>query len=69
MAASCIPAVAVMLLLAGTGAPPPAAALAGVWAGLSTVMLLRWLLIWLPYQAGAGPFAQMFPEKAARGGR
>ncbi len=64
MAASCAPAVAVMLLLAGGGASgadavAPAAALSGVWAGLAVVMLLRWMTIWVPYQLRMGPFAAL----------
>lgn len=59
MALSCAPAVALMLVLADGEGAAGLTALTGVWAGLACVMLLRWLLIAVPYQLRAGPFAKM----------
>lgn len=63
MSLSCLPAAALMLLMAGRGQPTPAMVLTGVWAGLATIMLLRWLTILLPYQARTGPFSVLRPSK------
>jgi Na+-driven multidrug efflux pump len=64
MGLSAAPAVGVMAAIAGRGSPAPAVALAGVWAGLGTVMAMRWITIYTPYALRMGPFAAMFPRKA-----
>jgi Na+-driven multidrug efflux pump len=63
MAASAAPAVAVMAAVAGRGAPAAPVALAGVWAGLGTVMALRWLTIFAPYYLRQPPFDALFPTE------
>lgn len=65
MAASCAPAVLLMLLLAPPGSTP-AVALQGVWTGLGCIMVLRWFIIWMTYRARKGPFSVLFPTEGGK---
>jgi Na+-driven multidrug efflux pump len=56
MAAAALPALLVMRAGASLAGGDSAAQLLAVWAGLGSVMALRWLTIFVPYQLKLGPF-------------
>ncbi len=65
MALCAAPAVALMLLGGTMPGQGPAAELTWVWMGLTCVMSLRVISIWLPYALKREPFVKLWPSGAA----
>ena len=61
MLAACVPAGALMLAGASAAASSHSAdlQLSGVWAGLATLMVMRFATLYVPLRAGAPPFDKL----------